>query len=158
MGREGETNEQGRERRNKRWGGVRVMGEIEKLKTAEEVGNVERSYETVATKYGSTLYYIEGEFVMKPGTVIVYPDEKTKNGGKSGKDFYGRTYRLIAEGVTNGEIGEIDGELQLISGLVFDNPSVPAGLVSGTLRNGWTFYRGISAVRDEHVRVQWSRK
>lgn len=91
------------------------------------------------------LFVKNGKFVLTKGSEIRKPIDSSKN-WKNDKFYY--KYNSIVDDYLNDEKVKVaNGKYILTINIAYDNPSLPANLVSGRSENGWRFFKGLNELR-----------
>lgn len=99
-----------------------------------------------SSKYNAKLFVKDGKFILAKGSEINRAPESTQEW--KNKNHYIRNKQIINQYIKNEKIKEIDNKLVTQVNLSFKSPSAPADLVTGLSKNGWTFFKGLSDIRN----------
>lgn len=93
--------------------------------------------------FEATILLIDGKFVLRAGSIIKMPAEKTLEWMDEGA--FHRKYHVKFEQLIETEKAlRIDETTaKLLEDIEFSKPSMPAELCSGSAQNGWMFWKGL---------------
>lgn len=87
----------------------------------------------------------DGFFILLKGSIIRRPDELSK-AWKSDRHYL-RYNKIIDEYVSDEKVVKTNEGYELTVNLSFASPTMPAGLITGSSRNGWSFFTGLNELR-----------
>lgn len=99
-----------------------------------------------SNKHKAKLFIQDGKFVLAVGSEVKRPPESTRE-WKDSRHF-GRGNEIMDGYIENEKVKEIDGKLITQVNIAFKSPSAPADLVTGLSENGWRFFKGLEAIRN----------
>lgn len=93
------------------------------------------------------LYIHDGKFILKAGSIIKKPAEKSKNRNDNGA-HYRRFSAKFQDFIDNNQAEQLNEfEAKTTVDITFSSPSTAAVMCSGTNQNGWLFWKGLEEER-----------